>query len=183
MAGASSETSQNLNGPDQVALGAGRVYWTVLVLTDDENAAATLTRKAAALLTPRNQFFNPRFEKWISRIAIKASVALLRAKLVADQRESNAWEEATHALQLEPLEIVNNLSLVSIERAIRSLPVLPRFMFVMRTLNRYSVQEITEMINLPIITCEAAERFALVSLTKIFQLSDLTSWVTTHRFA
>ena len=183
MPGTPSESPNLLNHPDQVALCAGRMYWIALVLTDNENVAATLTRKASELLPPRDHAFNPRLENWICRMAIKACIALQRRQLVADQRDRISWEEETQALQLEPLELVNNLSMTSIEHAIRSLPPLPRFMFIMRTLNRFSVQEAAEMMGLPVITCEAAGKYALVSLTREVQSCDLTSWVTTHKFA
>ena len=185
MCGTTFEKLTNRPGDtDEIALCAGRIYWIALVLTDNENVASTLTRKVAELLSAqRSQSFNRSLDNWARRIAIKACVALQRAELYRTQRDNSAWDEATHALQFESFELVNNLSIVSVGRAVRSLPVLPRFMFVMRTLHRYSAQEAAEMIGIPESTCEAAGRYALVSLTKIIQSSDFPSWVTTHKFA
>lgn len=171
-----------IDKPDRVALCAGRLYWIALVLTDDENVAATLTRNAAAVFTSNNQFLNPRLENWVCRLTIQGCIALQRAELSTDQRDSNAWDDATRELQSESLELTNNISMISIERAIRALPVLPRFMFVLRTLNRFPVQEVSDMMRIPRVTCEAANRYALVLLTKIVQSNDLPSWVSTHRF-
>lgn len=177
--------SSPLNDPDQIAVRSGRMYWLALVLTDSDELAAELTKKSAELLftVPANDSFNRWWEGWIFRTIIEACIHAMYADLQADQRGDVAWDADRDALLFDSLEFVNNLSRSSIESAIRSLPVLARFMFVIHTLNGFTTQETSEMLLIREVICEAAGRYALVSLTKTVQSADLSAWAAAHRLA
>lgn len=162
--------SNPLNDPDQIAICTARMYWLALVLTDREDLAAELTRKGAELLVAGlgSSPFNGSWEAGVCRTMIEACIHALHVHLQADQREVAAWDDDRDAL-FDSLDVVKNLSRSSIESAIRSLPVLPRFMFVIRTLNGYTAQRASEMLLIPQAICEAAGTYALVTLTKTVQ--------------
>lgn len=151
--------------PDQLTSDAEGMYWLALVLTDDEELAASLTRESIKQLVTGNLAFVPWIGRRSHRIIIKACIAAKNAELAADQRHSESWDAAAAEIEIGNVQPLRELPLDSIQRSERSLPLLPRFLFVMNVLEGYSLNDAAQLLRTPRSTCESALRYAFAALT------------------
>lgn len=171
------ETHHTVETPDQLVLDAGRMYWLALVLTDDEKLAASLTNENIEQLVTGTPVFVRWIGRWSRRNIIKACIAARQAELTADQRNSHSWDLATAKIEMGSAQPLQELSMDSIQRSARSLPVLPRFLFVMNVLEGYSLADAALLLQVPRSTCEAALRYAFAALTDAVHNPELCSWI------
>lgn len=172
-------TQHQLELLDQLALCVARLYWLALLLANNEESAAELTRGSATDLLIGNRELDRSRVGWGRRGIVRASIAVKYSELRADERNSSLWNTAADELDL--LHRVGATSLTSITRKIRTLPILPRFVVVMHLLERYSKEEIADLLRMPEGTCEAALGYALTALRDRTESSELRCWVEQHR--
>ncbi len=169
--------------PDQFALAAGRMYWLALVLTDDEKLAGSLTHDNIEQLVTGNAVFVHWIGRWSRRIIIKACIAAKQADLAVDQRNTASWDAATADIEIVNAQLLREFSIDSIQRSARSLPLLPRFLFVMNVLEGYSLYDAAQLLQIPRNICEAALRYAFAALTDAIHSPQLCSRVESHSFS
>lgn len=169
--------------PDRIAINAGRIYWLAMVLLEDAQDAAVLTRQGVELLLTSNRVFDTWLTRWACKLTLKMCIAKKWPELAADQRNANAWNQAADDLELGHVQPLHGLSLESIQRAVRALPILPRFLFVLHVLERYTLDEAARMLQLDKSTCDAVLAYALAALTETVHSSELSSWIESHSLA
>ncbi|HWR16783.1 MAG TPA: hypothetical protein VN577_18295 [Terriglobales bacterium] len=177
------ELDEQTKCADLLTMCAGRVYWLAMALMDNKEVAERLTQQWFDVLVNFNRTFDVWLARWACKMAIKACADKKRSELVADRRNANVWINAIHVLKLDKRDSLHDLSLECVQRSVRLLPVLPRFMFVMHVLERYPVQEAASMLKLDSDTCDAALAYALVAMTKHIESSEGTSWSKSHSAA
>ena len=159
------KTHQGAVETDQLASDAGRMYWLALVLTDDEKLATSLTREHIAELVAGNPVFVRWTERWSRRMIIKSCIAAKQAELAADQSNNDSWDAAAAEIEISNAQPLHELQIDSIQRSVRSLPLLPRFLLVMNVLEGYSLYDAALLLQIQRSTCEAALRYAYAALT------------------
>ncbi len=164
---------------DQLALCAGRMYWLALVLTDDQDLAANLTHRGVLDLITRSEAFDAWMARWARRLTIKACIAAKQMDLATDECNAAFWE-AEWRRELDSLTVPHTLTLDSIQHAIKSLPFLPRFVFVMHALERYPLIDVALLLKVPKRTAEAALTYSLTALAHAVHCQELGSWVEAH---
>jgi hypothetical protein len=132
------EEIEGRSASDQLELCAPQTYFIALVLTDDEQSAADLTRDNFDHLLTSNSTFSEWFTRWARRLTIKACVHAKTSELRSELFSSESWEKAAASLAKHPVQGRGYVSPESIEGAVRALPLLARFVFVSRVLERYS---------------------------------------------
>src|SRR5215475_992385 len=110
---------------DQLALCAGQMYFIALTLADDEQFAASLTRDSFDRLLTNSRTFDEWLTRWARRITIKACIHRKRAELHSEAFTSEFWETSLEHLVEYPVQCNGDISAESIQRAVRSLPLLP----------------------------------------------------------
>lgn len=168
---------------DQLASDAGRMYWLALVLTDEEKLAASLTQENIEQLVTGDPVFVRWMGNWSRRIIMKACVAAKRAELAADRRNPDSWDAAAAQIEIDHPQPFQELSINSIQSSTRSLPLLPRFLFVMNALEGYSPQDAAQLLQTPRSTCEAALKYAFVAITAAIHSPEHASRDKRHSLA
>ena len=167
---------------DQLALCAGRMYWLALVLTDDQGLAGRLTHQEVEHLFIGKGVFDVWMARWARRLTIKACIAAKQIDLAADGCNAAFWEAAWHR-ELESLTVSRGLSLDSIRHAVKSLPLLPRFVFVMHALEKYPLADVALLLKVSKSASEAALTYSLTALAHAVHSPELSSWMEAHSFA
>lgn len=79
---------------DRLAVGAGKIYWLTMVLLDNAEDAAVVTRQSIELLTTGNRIFDVWLSRWACKTALKICIATKHSELAADQRNPRVWNQA-----------------------------------------------------------------------------------------
>ena len=174
------ESSCNSVNFDRLALCAGQMYFIALVLADDEEFAAKLTRDSFDRLLSGNCAFDDWRTRWARRLTIKACIKRKRSELQLEVFTSEFWEQSLANLSEYALRSHREISADAIQRAVRSLPLLPRFVFVSHVLERYTAMDTALLLEIDRETCEAAGAYALAALTRTIHSSELHGWVDEH---
>ena len=138
------------NGP-----GAARSYWIALVLTDDENTAARIISSGIHGVADSGAVFGGVAVAGGVGLVIKACVALRSDELRKEEGSREYWrakaaEGSTIELQQTPL------STERVRRALLLLPLFPRFVYVLRVLEGYSLSYVASILNVDKDACQAA---------------------------
>jgi DNA-directed RNA polymerase specialized sigma24 family protein len=134
---------------------AAKSYWIALVLTGDENTAARIISSGIHGVPDSGAVFGEWLCAWGVGVVIKACVALRTDELRKEEGSGEYWrakaaEGSTIELQRAPL------SRERLRRALLLLPLFPRFVFVLRVLEGYSLSYVTSMLNVDKEACQAA---------------------------
>lgn len=173
------ETQCELPHADELALCAGRMYWLALVLADDQDLAGKLTLQGVEQLFTGNRVFDAWMARWARRLTIKACISARQIDLAADECNAAFWEAARQR-ELDSLTVSRGLSFDSIQHAVKSLPLLPRFAFVMHALEKYPLADVALLLKVPKSTSEAALAYSLTALAHAVRSPELCSWVEAH---
>ena len=138
------------NGP-----GAARSYWIALVLTGDENTAARIISSGIHGVADSGAVFGGVAVAWGVGLVIKACVALRTDELRKEEGSGEYWrakaaEGSTIELQRAPL------STARLRWALLPLPLFPRFVYVLRVLEGYSLSYVASILNVDEEACQAA---------------------------
>jgi hypothetical protein len=134
---------------------AAKSYWIALVLTGDENAAASIISSGVHSVADSGKVFGEWLCAWGIGVVIKACVTLRTDELRKEKGSDEYWrakaaEGPTIELQQAPL------STERLRRALLLLPLFPRFVFVLRVLEGYSLSYVASILNVDKDACEAA---------------------------
>jgi hypothetical protein len=134
---------------------AAKSYWIALVLTGDENTAARIISSGIHDVTDSGTVFGEWMCAWGIGVVIKACVALRTDELRKEEGSGECWrakaaEGSTVELQQAPL------STERLRRALLLLPVFPRFVYVLRVLEGYSLSYLASILNVDKEACQAA---------------------------
>jgi len=165
---------------DQLALCAGQMYFIALALADDEQFAASLTRDSFDRLLTSRRTVDDWLTRWARRITIKACIHRNGPELHSEAFTSQFWENSVEHLVEYPVQYNCEISAESVQRGVRSLPLLPRFVFITRVLERYSSVDTALLLEIDSKICEAALAYALAALTRTIHSSDLHAWLDDH---
>ena len=165
---------------DQLALCAGQMYFIALVLADDEEFAARWTRDSFDRLLSGNRPFDDWRKRWARRLTIMACIKRKRSELQLEVFTSEFWEQSLANLSEYVVKSYREISADSIQRGVRSLPLLPRFVFVSRSLEHNTAVDTALLLEIDRKTCEAAGAYALAALTRTIHSSELHGWIDEH---
>ena len=134
---------------------AAKSYWIALVLTGDEKKAARIVSSGIHDIADSGTVFGEWMCAWGIGVVIKACVALRTDELRKEEGSGEHWrakaaEGSTIELQQAPL------STDRLRRALVLLPLFPRFVFVLRVLEGYSLSYVASILNVDKEACQAA---------------------------
>ena len=134
---------------------AAKSYWIALVLTGDEDTAARIISSGMHGVADSGKVFGEWMCAWGIDVVIKACVTLHTDELKKEEGSGEYWrpkaaEGSTVELQQAPL------STEGLRRALLLLPLFPRFVFVLRVLEGYSLSYIASILSVDKEVCQAA---------------------------
>ena len=134
---------------------AAKSYWIALVLTGDEKQASRIVASGIHKIADSGTVFGEWMCAWGIGVVIKACVALRADELRKEERSGEYWrakavEGPTIELQQAPL------STEGLRRVLLLLPLFPRFVYVLRVLEGYSLSYVTSILNVDKEACQAA---------------------------
>ena len=134
---------------------AAKSYWIALVLTGDEKKASRIVTSGIHEIADSGMVFGEWMCAWGIGVVIKACVTLRTDELRKEKGSDEYWrakaaEGPTIELQQAPL------STERLRRALLLLPLFPRFVFVLRVLEGYSLSYVASILNVDKDACEAA---------------------------
>src|SRR5580698_3635587 len=128
-------------------------YWIALVLTGDEDTAARITSSGIHGVADSGTVFGESMCAWGIGVVIRP-VALRTDELRKEEGSREYWrakaaEASTIELQQAPL------STEGLRRALLLLPLFPRFVYVLRVLEGYSLSYVASILNVDEKACRA----------------------------
>ena len=140
---------------DQFTTCAAKSYWIALVLTDDEKKASRIVASGIHEIADSGTVFGEWMCAWGIGVVIKACVALRTDELRKEKGSGEHWrakaaEGSTIELQQAPL------STERVRRALLLLPLFPRFVYVLRVLEGYSLSYVASILIVDKDACQAA---------------------------
>jgi hypothetical protein len=134
---------------------AAKSYWILLVLTGDEDTAARIISSGIHGVANSGTVFGEWMCAWGIGVVVKAYVALRTDELRKEEGSGECWrakrtEGSTIELQQAPL------STERLRLALLLLPLFPRFVFVLRVLEGYSLSYVASILNVDKEACQAA---------------------------
>ena len=134
---------------------AAKSYWIALVLTGDEKKAASIVSSGIHDIADSGTVFGEWMCAWGIGVVIKGCVALSTDELRKEEGSGEYWrakaaEGSTIELQQAPL------SRDRLRRALLLLPLFPRFVYVLRVLEGYSLSYVASILNVDKEACQAA---------------------------
>jgi DNA-directed RNA polymerase specialized sigma24 family protein len=134
---------------------AAKSYWIALVLTGDEKTAARAVSSRIDGFADSGTVFGDWLCAWSVRNVIETCAALLGDELRKEESSGEYWrakaaEGSTIEVQLAPP------STERLRRALLLLPLLPRFVFVLRILEGYSLSYVASLLKADQEACQGA---------------------------
>jgi len=144
---------------------AAKSYWIALVLTGDEKKASGIVASGIHEIADSGTVFGEWMCAWGIGVVIKACVALRADELRKGEGSGEYWrakaaEGPTIELQQAPL------SRERLRRALLLLPLFPRFVFVLRVLEGYSLSYISSILSVDKEACQAALNYSFGALAE-----------------
>jgi hypothetical protein len=144
---------------------AAKSYWIALVLTGDEKKAARIVSSGIHDIANSGTVFGEWMCAWGIDFVIKACVALWTDELRKEEGSDEYWcakttEGSTIELQQAPL------STERLRLALLLLPLFPRFVFVLRVLEGYSLSYVASILNVDKDACQAALAYSFGAFTQ-----------------
>ena len=140
---------------DQFTTCAAKSYWIALVLTGDEKKASGIVASGIHEIADSGTVFGEWMCAWGIGVVIKACVALRTDKLRKEKGSGEYWraktaEGSTIEWQQTPL------STERVRRALLLLPLFPRFVYVLRVLEGFTLSYVASILNIDEEACQAA---------------------------
>jgi len=115
---------------------AGKLYWVAFVLSGDHEKARELILPAVDDMVDSHTFFGEWLCKWTIRIVITSCARGHISELSKQNRTGNRWrsklvDHSSVKLRIPPV------SRERLQRALLRIPLFPRFVFLLRVLERY----------------------------------------------
>jgi hypothetical protein len=144
---------------------AAKSYWIALVLMSDEEKAARIVSSGIHDTADSGTVFGTWLCAWGIRVVIEACVALRTDELRKEGGSGEYWrakatEGSTLELQQAPF------STERLRRALLLLPLFPRFVFVLRVLEGYSLSYVASILNVDKEACQAALNYSFGALAQ-----------------
>jgi DNA-directed RNA polymerase specialized sigma24 family protein len=144
---------------------AAKSYWIALVLTGDEDTAERIISSGIHGVADSGTAFGEWMCAWGIGVVIKACVALRADELRKEEGSGEYWrakaaEGSTIELQQAPL------STERVRRALLLLPLFPRFVYVLRVLEGYSLSYVASILNVDEEACQAALAYSFGAFTQ-----------------
>jgi hypothetical protein len=153
---------------------AEKSYWIALVLTGDEKKASRIVASGIHEIADSGTMFGEWMCAWGIGVVIKACVALRTDELRKEEGSGEYWrakaaERPTIELQQAPL------STERLRRALLLLPLFPRFVFVLRVLEGYSLSYIASILSVDKEACQAALTYSFRAFAQVLMSVQPTS--------
>jgi DNA-directed RNA polymerase specialized sigma24 family protein len=154
-----------LEGIGKFTTCAAKFHWIALVLTGDEKAAARAVSSGIDGVDGSRTVFGDWLCAWSVRNVIEACAALRADELKKEEGSGEYWrakaaEGSTGIVQLAPL------SKEQLRRALLLLPSFPRFAYVLRVLEDYSLPYVASTLKVDKDACQAALTFSFGALAQ-----------------
>jgi len=144
---------------------AAKSYWIALVLTGDEKKASRIVASGIHEIADSGTVFGEWMCAWGIEVVIKTCVALRADELRKEENPGEYWrvkaaEGPTIELQQAPL------STERLRQALLLLPLFPRFVYVLRVLEDYSLSYVASILNVDKEACQAALNYSFGALAE-----------------
>jgi hypothetical protein len=144
---------------------AAKSYWIALVLTGDEKKASGICASGLHEIADSGTLFGEWMCAWHIGVVIKACVALRADELRKEEGPGEYWR--AKAAEGPTIELQQaSLSTERLRRALLLLPLFPRFVYVLRVLEGYSLSYVTSILNVNKEACQAALNYSFGALAE-----------------
>ena len=153
---------------------AAKSYWIALVLTGDEKKASRIVASGIHEIADSGTVFGEWMCAWGIGVVIKGCVALRADELRKEEGSREYWrakaaERPTIELQPAPL------STERLRQALLLLPLLPKFVYVLRVLEDYSLSYVASILNIDKEACQAALNYSFGALADALMAVQLAN--------
>ena len=152
---------------------AAKSYWIALVLTGDEKKASRIVASGIHEIADSGTVFGEWMCAWGIGVVIKACVALRTDELRKEKGSGEYWRaKATEGSIIELQQ--TPLSTERLRRALLLLPLFPRFVFVLRVLEGYSLSYIASILSVDKEACQAALTYSFGAFAQALTPAQLS---------
>ena len=144
---------------------AGKLYWIAFVLTGDDKKARDIFLPAVDEMADSHTFFGEWLCKWTIRMVV-TSCARHHAKELSEENGSgDRWRSKLVDHSSVKLQ-VPSVSKQRLQSALLSIPLFPRFAFLLRVLERYSITEMAGILDVDEDSCKASLNYAYFAISE-----------------
>jgi len=159
------EDLEALRTLEEFSSGAGKLYWIAFVLTGDDKKARDIFLPAVDEMADSHTFFGEWLCKWTIRMVV-TSCARHHAKELSEENGSgDRWRSKLVDHSSVKLQ-VPSVSKQRLQSALLSIPLFPRFAFVLRVFERYPIAEMARTLGVDEDSCKASLNYAYVALSE-----------------
>jgi DNA-directed RNA polymerase specialized sigma24 family protein len=143
----------------------GKLYWVALVLTGDDKKAREIFLPAVDDMVDSHTFFGEWLCKWTIRIVVTSCARHHAKELSAEKGSGERWRAklADHSSVKLQFPAVSKERLQS---ALLSIPLFPRFAFLLRVFERFSITEMARTLDVDEDSCKASLNYAYFALSE-----------------
>jgi DNA-directed RNA polymerase specialized sigma24 family protein len=161
------DTREDLPGLEvigQFTTCAAKSYWIALVLTGDDKKASRIVASGIHEIADSGTVFGEWMCAWGIGVVIKACVALRADELRKEEGSGEYWRAKAAPLSTERLR-----------QALLLLPLFPRFVYVLRVLEGYSLSYIASVLSVDKEACQAALTYSFRAFAQVLMSVQPTS--------
>ena len=140
-------------------------YWIALVLTGDDKKATRIVASGIHEIADSGTVFGEWMCAWGIGLVIKACAALRADELRKEEGSGEYWR--AKAAEGPTIELQQaSLSTERLRRALLLLPLFPKFVYVLRVLEGYSLSYVASILNIDKEACQAALNYSFGALAE-----------------
>jgi DNA-directed RNA polymerase specialized sigma24 family protein len=151
--------------PEEFSSCAGKLYWVAFVLTGDDKKAREIFLPAVDDMADSHTFFGEWLCKWTIRIVVTSCARHHAKELSAENGSGERWRAKLADHSSVKLQ-VPSVSKERLQSALLSIPLFPRFAFLLRVLERYSITEMAGILDVDEDSCKASLNYAYFAISE-----------------
>jgi len=144
---------------------AGKLYWVALVLTGDDKKAREIFLPAVDDMADSHTFFGEWLCKWTIRIVVTSCAGHHANELSAENGSGERWRAKLADHSSVKLQ-VPSVSKGRLQSALLSIPLFPRFAFLLRVYEHYSITEMAGILDVDEDSCKASLNYAYFAISE-----------------
>lgn len=144
---------------------AAKFHWIALVLTGDEKTAARAVSSGIVGVDDSRTVFGDWLCGWSLRNVINNCAALRTEELIKESGSGEYWRAKTVEGSTSVVQMARP-STEQLRRALLLLALFPRFVYVLRVLENYSLSYVASTLNVDTDACQAALAFSCEALAR-----------------
>jgi len=150
---------------EEVSSCAGKLYWVAFILTGDDKKAREIVLPAVDDIADCHTFFGEWLCNWTIRIVITSCARHHAKELNEENGSGDRWRSKLADYSSVKLQ-VPSVSKERLQSALLSIPLFPRFAFLLRVFEHYSIPEMARTLDVDEDSCTASLNYAYFAVSE-----------------